>query len=142
MNFNRRCGMIVYQRAIHQMKVKFKLLQVPLQPSIMNQSLYHNGSCKRPQNTNVKLFTKHDNRSNLLKSRLTVALNLFNYIPIFILQLSVLLYKYKLRIQKKGICIVVLCIMRKLKLNFRNQLTSVFKYVHILKKCRNSKTNF
>ena len=50
--------MIAHETAINQMTVKFKLLQVPLTPTIM--SLYHNGSCK-------KLFINHDNRPNLLE---------------------------------------------------------------------------
>ena len=41
--------MIVLETATHQMTVEFKLLQVPLRPSIINQRPYHNGSCKRPR---------------------------------------------------------------------------------------------
>ena len=33
---NRRCGMIVHETATHQMPIEFKLLQVPVRPSIMN----------------------------------------------------------------------------------------------------------
>ena len=43
--------MIVYETATHQVTVEFKLLQVPLWPSTMNQSPYQNGSCKRPRVT-------------------------------------------------------------------------------------------
>ena len=39
--------MIVHGTATHQLAAVFKLLQVPLQPSTMNQSPLHNGSCKR-----------------------------------------------------------------------------------------------
>ena len=55
--------MIVLETAIHQMTVKFKLLQVTLWPSTMNQSPYRKGSCKRPRNTNVKQYIKHDKSS-------------------------------------------------------------------------------
>ena len=48
---NMRCGMIVHDTATHQSTLEFKLLQVPLWPSIMNQNPYHNVSCKRPRNT-------------------------------------------------------------------------------------------
>ena len=44
--------MIAQETAIHQTTVEFKLLQVPLWPSTMDQSPYYNGSCKRPRNTN------------------------------------------------------------------------------------------
>ena len=60
--------MIVPETATHQTTVEFKLLQVPLRPSIINQSPYHNGSCKKPRNKNVKLYIKHDNRPNLLQT--------------------------------------------------------------------------
>ena len=43
--------MIVHETANHQMTVEFKLLLIPLRPSIMNQSPYHNGNRKRPRNT-------------------------------------------------------------------------------------------
>ena len=43
--------MIVHETTTHRMTVEFKLLQVSLWPSTMNQSPYHNGSCKRPKNT-------------------------------------------------------------------------------------------
>ena len=59
--------MIVRKTPIQQMTVEFKLLQVPLRPSIMNQSSYHNRSVKGSEIQNVKLFIKHDNRPNLLK---------------------------------------------------------------------------
>ena len=54
---NFRCGMFVHETAIHQMTVKFKLLQVPLQPSIMNMSLYHIRTIKGPKIT--KYETSH-----------------------------------------------------------------------------------
>ena len=53
--------MIVHETAIHQVTVEFKLLQVSIRPSTMNQSPYHNGSCKGPEIQIVK----HDNRPNL-----------------------------------------------------------------------------
>ena len=61
-----RCGMIVHETATHQMTVEFKLLQVPLQPSTMNQSPYNNGSCKRPRNTKCETIhkTRQSNKSN------------------------------------------------------------------------------
>ena len=60
--------MIVHQTAIHQTTVEFKLVQVPLRPSIMNQGTYHiTEAVKGPQNTNVKTSIKHNNRPNLLK---------------------------------------------------------------------------
>ena len=65
---NRSGGMIVHETAIHQMKVQFKLLQVPLWPSTMNQSPHHNRSCKSSEIQIVNLFIKHDNQPNLLKN--------------------------------------------------------------------------
>ena len=62
------CGKIVHETATHQMTVEFKLIQVPLRPSTMNQSQYHNGSCKRPRNT--KCETTH-NRPNLFQKQWT-----------------------------------------------------------------------
>ena len=55
---NRRCGKIVHETATDQVTLEFKLLQVPLLPSTMNQSPYHNGSCKRPQNTKCETIHK------------------------------------------------------------------------------------
>ena len=57
--------MIVHEIAIHYMTVESKLLHVPLQPSTMDHSPHHNGSCKSPEIQNVKLFIKHDNRHYL-----------------------------------------------------------------------------
>ena len=42
----------------HQMTVEFKLLQVPLRPTTMNQSPYNNGGCKRPRNTKRETIHK------------------------------------------------------------------------------------
>ena len=56
--------MIVHETAIHQITVEFKLLHVPLRPSIMNRNQYHNGRCKRPQNT--KCETIHKTRQSTL----------------------------------------------------------------------------
>ena len=61
--------MIVHETATHQVTVGFKLLHVPLQPSTMDQSPHHNGSCKSPEIQIVKQFIKHDNRPNLKQKR-------------------------------------------------------------------------
>ena len=53
-----KCGMIVHETATHQITVELKLLQVTLWPLTMNQSPYHNGSCKRPGNTNCETIHK------------------------------------------------------------------------------------
>ena len=53
--------MIVHEKATHQMRVKFKLLQVSLRPSTMNQSPYYNGSSKRPK---AKHETIHKTRQS------------------------------------------------------------------------------
>ena len=50
--------MIVHETATHQMTVEFKLLQIPLWPSTMNQSPYHNVSCKMPRNKNCETIHK------------------------------------------------------------------------------------
>ena len=53
--------MIVHETAAHQMTVKFKLLQVLLRPSTMNQSPYTiTEAVKGPEKQNVKLYIKHD----------------------------------------------------------------------------------
>ena len=52
----------------NQMTVEFKLLQVPLWPSTINQSPYHNRKVKGPEIQNVKLYIKHDNRPNPMKN--------------------------------------------------------------------------
>ena len=57
--------MIVHETAIHQMTVKSKLLEVPLQPSTMNHAITE--AVKGPEIPNVKLFIRHNNRPNLLK---------------------------------------------------------------------------
>ena len=57
--------MIVHETATHQVSVEFKLLHIPLWPSTMNQSPYHNRSVKGPEMQIVKLYIKHDNRPNL-----------------------------------------------------------------------------
>ena len=49
---------IVHETAIHQMAVKFKLLQVPLEHSIINQSPYHKEKCKRPRDTKCETIHK------------------------------------------------------------------------------------
>ena len=54
----RRCGMLVHETASQQMTVEFKLLQVLLRHSTMNQSPYHNGSCKRPRNILIFWLTE------------------------------------------------------------------------------------
>ena len=51
MNCNIKIGDVacmVHETATHQMTVEYKLLQVPLWPSTMNQNPYHNRSYKRP----------------------------------------------------------------------------------------------
>ena len=55
--------MIVHETATHQMTVEFKLLQVPLWPSTMNQSFFHTitEAVKGPKIQNVKQYIKHDN---------------------------------------------------------------------------------
>ena len=50
--------MIVHGTSTHQMTIEFKLLQVPLPPSINNQSPYHNRNCKMPQNTKCETIHK------------------------------------------------------------------------------------
>ena len=50
--------MIVHETVTLQVTVEFKLLQVPLWPSTMNQSSFHNGSRKRPRNTNCETIHK------------------------------------------------------------------------------------
>ena len=50
--------MIVNETGTNQMPTDFKLLQVPLRPSKMNQGAYHNGSCKRPRNTKSETIPK------------------------------------------------------------------------------------
>ena len=72
---NRRCGMIIHETAIHQMTVKSKFLQVPLQPTTMNQSPHHNIGCKDYGIQNVKLFIKHDSYPNLLKKCEQITIN-------------------------------------------------------------------
>ena len=57
--------MIVHEIATHQVTAEFKLLQVPLWSSTMNQSPYHNESCNSPEIQNVKLYIKQNNRPNL-----------------------------------------------------------------------------
>ena len=59
--------MIVFDTGIHQMTFEFKLIQVTLRPSTMNQSSHFNESYKRPEIPNLKILIKHDNRPNLLK---------------------------------------------------------------------------
>ena len=54
--------MIVNETDTHQMKVEFKLLQVPLRHSKMNQSPYHNECCKGHRNT--KRETIHKTRKS------------------------------------------------------------------------------
>ena len=68
--YKNRCGLIVYETVTNQMTVEFKLLQVPLQPSIMNQSTRVHTiteAVKGPQIQNVKLYIKHVNRPNLMQ---------------------------------------------------------------------------
>ena len=43
--------MIVHETATYQMTEEFKLPQVPLRPSTMDKSQFHNESFKRPRNT-------------------------------------------------------------------------------------------
>ena len=49
----RRCGMIVPETVIHQIKIESKFLQVTLRPKTMNQGPYHKGNCKRLRNTKL-----------------------------------------------------------------------------------------
>ena len=53
--------MIVHETATHQVTVEFKLLQVPLWPSTMNQSHTITEAVKGPEIQIVKLYIKHKN---------------------------------------------------------------------------------
>ena len=59
--------MIVHETATQQMTVEFKLLQVPLWPSIMNRVHTITEAVKGPEIKNVELYIKHDNRLNLMQ---------------------------------------------------------------------------
>ena len=59
---NRGCGMNFHETAT--LTVELELLKVPLRPSTMNQTPYHNRSCKRPRN--IKCETIHKTQQSTL----------------------------------------------------------------------------